>query len=70
MRVLAHLPRYLLVRIIAYRIQANAFGDLDRKTVQFLEQVTKAWLASVRPEVSGPGRQDRSCHRCCRWDAG
>ena len=26
----AHLPRWLLLRVLAYRIQAAAFGDLDR----------------------------------------
>ena len=25
-----HLPKYLLFRVLAYRIQANALGDLDR----------------------------------------
>ena len=38
----AHLPRYLLVRILAYRLQARAFGDLDRESVRYLEQVEKA----------------------------
>jgi hypothetical protein len=37
-----YLPRYLLARMIAYRIQANAFGDLDRETVRYLDQVAKA----------------------------
>src|SRR4051812_14138857 len=27
----SHLPKYLLFRVIAYRIQANALGDLDRE---------------------------------------
>jgi hypothetical protein len=36
-----HLPRYLLLRIIAYRIQANAFGDLDRETVRFLDRIAR-----------------------------
>jgi hypothetical protein len=39
-----HLPPYLLHRIIAYRIQANAFGDLDRETVRFLDQLGRAHL--------------------------
>src|SRR5215210_5707348 len=34
-----HLPRYLLLRMIAYRIQANAYGDLDRETVRFLDRI-------------------------------
>ncbi len=39
----AHLPRYLLLRIIAYRVQANALGDLDRETVRFLDAVAQDW---------------------------
>ena len=34
-----HLPRHLLLRIIAYRIQANAYGDLDRATLRFLDKI-------------------------------
>ena len=26
----AHLPRWLLVRVLAYQLQSNAFGDLDK----------------------------------------
>src|SRR4051812_43459987 len=37
----AHLPRSLLLRIIAYRIQANAFGDLDRETARYLYQIAR-----------------------------
>ena len=39
----SHLPRYLLFRIIAYRLQAKVYGDLDRETVRFLDQVGLAW---------------------------
>jgi DUF2924 family protein len=35
----AHLSRALLVKILAYRLQAEAFGDLDRKTVRMLERL-------------------------------
>jgi hypothetical protein len=28
----AHLPRWLLVKILAYRIQARPFGGLDKET--------------------------------------
>ena len=34
-----HLPKALLHRIIAYRIQAKAYGDLDRASVKFLDRV-------------------------------
>src|SRR3954470_23487125 len=33
-----HLPRHLLFAIIAYRIQADRFGDLDRETRQVLDR--------------------------------
>jgi hypothetical protein len=32
------LPRHLLFRILAYRIQANRLGDLDSRTIKILEQ--------------------------------
>ena len=34
----AHLPRHLLFAIIAYRIQADRFGDLDHETRQMLDR--------------------------------
>jgi hypothetical protein len=33
-----HLPRHMLFAILAYRIQADRFGDLDYETKQFLDQ--------------------------------
>jgi hypothetical protein len=35
----AHLSRGLLLRVMTYRLQAEAFGDLGRKTVRLLEQM-------------------------------
>ena len=32
----AHLPRWLLLRVLAYRLQAAALGDLDRATMRFI----------------------------------
>jgi len=34
-----HLPRHLLVAMIAYRIQAGRLGDLDRETRQLLDAI-------------------------------
>jgi hypothetical protein len=34
----SHLPRHLLFAIIAYRIQADRFGDLDHETGQLLDR--------------------------------
>src|SRR5437762_6035294 len=61
----AHLTRHLLFAIIAYRIQADRFGDFDHATLQVLDRtvakdngaVTSARLASFdqkRTELS-PG---------------
>jgi hypothetical protein len=36
-----HLPKHLLLRILAYRIQANAFGDLDRESARTLDQIAR-----------------------------
>src|SRR5258707_650507 len=33
-----HLPRHLMFAIIAYRIQADRFGDLDHETRQLLDR--------------------------------
>ena len=33
-----HLTRYLLFRIIAYRLQADRLGDLDAETIKVLKQ--------------------------------
>src|SRR5687768_9431368 len=54
---LPHLPRWLLQRVIAYRIQANAFGDLDKETARFLDRVAKERqrrIASGEPRPSIP----------------
>jgi Protein of unknown function (DUF2924) len=34
-----HLPRHLLYRMIAYRLQAERLGDLDRDTQRFLDRI-------------------------------
>ncbi len=34
-----HLPRHLLLAIVAYRVQANVFGDLNPATARFLAQI-------------------------------
>jgi Protein of unknown function (DUF2924) len=35
----AHLSRALLLRVMAYRLQTQSFGDLDRKTIRMLERL-------------------------------
>jgi hypothetical protein len=42
------LPRHLLFAIIAYRIQADRLGDLDRPTKQVLERTDRGTTMSAR----------------------
>jgi Protein of unknown function (DUF2924) len=42
----AHLPRWLLMRILAYRIQATAFGGLDKEMLRVLRRPKGRRLAS------------------------
>jgi hypothetical protein len=41
-----HLPRHLLFRVLAYRLQANQLGDLDAEAVRLLDR-------SGSPEKAG-----------------
>ena len=36
-----HLPKHLLLRILSYKLQANAFGDLDREMVRMFERIAR-----------------------------
>jgi hypothetical protein len=47
----AHLPRWLLLRVLAYRLQAAAFGDVDKATVRIIRASQGAAIdsASGRP---------------------
>jgi hypothetical protein len=42
----AHLPGWLLARVLAYRIQAAAFGDLDRAILRRLREMKGEALES------------------------
>ena len=58
-KVPLNLPQYILLRMIAYRLQANALGDLDSNCIKYLNQVATqraARLASKnkRPRKSPP----------------
>lgn len=35
----AHLPKHLLFRILAYRLQADRLGDLDKETLRLLDRI-------------------------------
>src|ERR1700733_7443857 len=49
----AHLSRSLLSRVMAYRLQAEAFGDLDRKTVRLLERMANGAAEKLTANGSG-----------------
>jgi hypothetical protein len=38
-RAPSHLPRHILFRILAYRLQTEQFGDLDRDTLRLLGHI-------------------------------
>src|SRR5258707_8808663 len=52
----AHLTRHLLFAVIAYRIQADRFGDLDHATRQVVDQTVAPAEPAVRAarEMKGP----------------
>jgi hypothetical protein len=56
----AHLSRGLLFRIMAYRLQAEAFGDLDRKTVRLLERMANG--AAEKLAANGSATPDSHKH--------
>ena len=45
-----HLQRWLLMRVLAYRLQADAFGDLD-KSIQRMLRSNKNRGASPLPSI-------------------
>src|SRR5947209_12566539 len=47
-RAPAHLPRHLLFRVLAYRIQADLLGDLDRESQRLLDRSASPEKASQR----------------------
>jgi len=53
----AHLSRGLLYRVMAYRIQAEAFGDLDRETKRMLDR-----LADIAPVDRSPASASTGQH--------
>ena len=78
-RAPAHLPRHLLLRIIAYQLQAEVHGDLDPGTVRYLERVAKAGSSrsaplpeetSVRPGTLLVREWDGVLHRVMALDEG
>jgi DUF2924 family protein len=48
-----HLSRSLLLRLLAYKLQARAYGDLDRETARALERIERE---RVRRRGTGGGK--------------
>src|SRR5215207_2432816 len=77
-RAPAHLPRHLLLRIIAYRLQADLHGDLDPPTIRSLDRLAKAGStgsahlpdASLRPGTLLVREWDGVLHRVEALDQG
>lgn len=46
-----HLPRHILIRLLAYRIQAHAFGDLDAKSIKLLHRIAERTNGNVSSGV-------------------
>ena len=57
-KVPLHLPRYLLVRLLAYRLQAQASGNLDRSLRSQLEQFAPEKLAAHRAKSAAGGETE------------
>jgi hypothetical protein len=49
----SHLPRHLLFRMVAYQLQADRFGDLDRESRRLLDD-------SSTPEAAGKRAAEKS----------
>jgi len=62
----AHLSRGLLFRLMAYRIQTEAFGDLDRATAKMLDRLAatetqdRASGATAVVDASNPSKSSPS----------
>jgi len=66
------LPRHLLFRILAYRLQAERLGDLDKETVRLLDRIASGnggnGLSSVPGKLSRFDRLQPGCMLVREWD--
>ena len=78
-RAPAHLPKHLLLRILAYRLQAEVHGDLDAASVRCLDRLAKAGsdksaplpqASSVRPGTLLVREWDGVLHHVTTLDEG
>jgi hypothetical protein len=52
----AHVPKALLLRVLAYRVQAAAVGDLDKATTRLLDRIAEEARSGKRVDVPVPDR--------------
>ena len=60
----SHLPKTLLLRVLAYRVQAAAFGDLDKATTRLLDRIAdeaRSGSGSKCPSRTGSGSGPGPC---------
>jgi hypothetical protein len=55
-----HVPRVLLIMLITYRMQANAYGDLDRASKRLLDKISKDLRGRAPGANSGAGGEGRA----------
>jgi hypothetical protein len=51
----AHLPRHLLLRLLAHHIQADVLGDLDAATARVLDRLAGRGSGDTRPIANDVG---------------
>jgi hypothetical protein len=52
----AHVPRTLLLQVLAYRLQAAALGDLAPRTARLLDRLAAPGRSNARAQVPIPDR--------------
>jgi hypothetical protein len=48
-----HVPKFLLLRMLAYRMQADVYGDLDRDSQKLLNEIVRSLKAGKSAGGSG-----------------
>src|SRR5829696_4328499 len=64
----AHLPRRLLLQVLAYRVQAAALGDLDPVTARVLDRLAAEGRSSTRADAPIPDRIRPGTVLIREWD--
>ena len=67
-RAPSHLPRYLLFRLLAYRVQADALGNLDPESQRLLDRSASPEKASQRAMARRAGELRPGTMLAREWD--